>query len=76
MSSAAKRIQKELQNAQRKKRRLKDKARQLTTADLLEVLLMRKSEQNEPSSQESTKTGDDEDLTDKVPDEDEPEGDE
>ena len=48
-----KRVQKELNNAQRRKRRLKDKARQLTNADLVEVLLMRQAEKAEPSSQEA-----------------------
>ena len=60
-----KRIQKELKNAQRRKRRLKEKARQLTNHDLLEVLLMRKAEKDLPSSQESTRTGEDEDTKEK-----------
>ena len=60
--------QKELKNAQRRKRRLKGKARQLTNNDLLEVLLMRQSEKAEPSSQESGKTGDDDEMREDGPD--------
>ena len=67
-----KRIQKELKNAQRRKRRLKGRARQLTNNDLLEVLLMRQSEKTEPSSQESGKLGDDDEMREKVPDGPEP----
>ena len=47
-----KRVQKELKNALRRKRRLKEKARQLNNTDLVEVLLMRQAEKAEPSSQE------------------------
>ena len=47
-----KRVQKDLKNAQRRKRRLKGKARQLTNTDLLEVLLMRQADKAEPASQE------------------------
>ena len=51
-----KRVQKDLKNAQRRKRRLKGKARQLTNTDLLEVLLMRQADKGEPSSQEGAGT--------------------
>ena len=48
-----KRVKRELKNALRRKRRLKDKARQLlNNTDLVEVLLMRQAEKAEPSSQE------------------------
>ena len=67
MLADRKRVQKELKNAQRKKRRLKDKARQLTNTDLLEVLLMRQSEKAEQSSQESAGTGDNVTTEDKAP---------
>ena len=62
-----KRIQKELKNAQRRKRRLKDKARQLTNTDLVEVLLMRQAEKAEPSLQETAGAGDDEETDEKGP---------
>ena len=62
-----KRVQKELKNAQRRKRRLKDKARQLANTDLVEVLLMRQAEKAEPSSQEAGGTGDNEAPEDKEP---------
>ena len=63
-----KRVQKDLKNAQRRKRRLKGRARQLSNNDLLEVLLMRQSEKADPSSQESGKLGDDDEMREKVPD--------
>ena len=67
MRADRKRIQKELKNAQRRKRRLKDKARQLTNTDLVELLLMRQAERAEPSSQETARTGDDEETDEKEP---------
>ena len=57
-----KRVQKDLKNAQRRKRRLKGKACQLTNTDLLEVLLMRQADKAEPASQEGAGT-DEEDAT-------------
>ena len=48
-----KRVAKELKNAQRRKRRLKEKAHQLANTDLLEMLLIRQAEKAEPSSQET-----------------------
>ena len=45
-----KRVQKELKNALRRKRRLKEKARQLNNTDLVEVLLMRQAENAEPEA--------------------------
>ena len=45
-----KRIQKDLKNAQRRKRRLKEKARQLTDQDLLAVLLLRQKEKSDGES--------------------------
>ena len=54
-----KRVQTDLKNAQRRKRRLKGKARQLTNTDLLEVLLMRQADKAEPSSQGGAGTEDD-----------------
>ena len=66
-----KRVQKELKNAQRRKRRLKDKARQLSNTDLVEVLLMRQAEKAEPSSQEAEVAGDNEAKEDKEPADDE-----
>ena len=62
-----KRVAKELKNAQRRKRRLKEKARQLTNTDLLEVLLMRQAEKAEPSSQETGGTAGTEVTEDKGP---------
>ena len=62
-----KRVQKDLKNAQRRKRCLKGKARQLTNTDLLEVLLMRQTEKAEPSSQEAEGTGDKEATEEKEP---------
>jgi len=40
--ASRKRLQKDLRNAERKKRRLRDRARQLTDDDLVSVLMMRK----------------------------------
>ena len=65
MRADRKRIQKELKNAQRRKRRLKEKARQLTNTDLVEVLLMRQAEKAEPSSQEAGGTADTEQAENK-----------
>ena len=62
-----KRVQQDFNNAQRRKRRLKEKARQLTSTDLVEVLLMRQAEKAEPSSQEAGGTGDNEATEDKEP---------
>ena len=62
-----KRVHKDLKNAQRRKRRLKGKARQLTNTDLLEVLLMRQSEKAEPSSQEVAGTEGDDASEEKEP---------
>ena len=62
-----KRAQKELRNAQRRTRRLKGKARQLTNTDLLEVLLMRQADKGEPSSQEVPATDEDDAPEDKAP---------
>ena len=47
-----KRVHTDLKNAQRRERRLKGKARQLTNTDLLDVLLMRQADdKGEPSLQ-------------------------
>ena len=62
-----KRVAKELKNAQRRKRRLKEKARQLTNTDLVEVLLMRQAEKTELSSQETGEAADPEATADKGP---------
>ena len=62
-----KRVQKELKNALRRKRRLKEKARQLNNTDLVEVLLMRQAEKAEPSSQEGGAKPDIDATEDKEP---------
>ena len=62
-----KRVQKELKNALRRKRRLKEKARQLNNTDLVEVLLMRQAEKTELSSQETGEAADPEATADKEP---------
>ena len=62
-----KRVHQDLKNAQRRKRRLKGKARQLTNTDLLEVLLMRQAEKAEPSSQAVGTKGDIDATEDKEP---------
>ena len=65
MRQDRKRVAKELKNAQRRKRRLQAKARQLTNTDLLEVLLLRQSEKHEPSSQDTQGPADSEQGEDK-----------
>jgi hypothetical protein len=46
------RIQKELRNAERRKRRLKKRARQLTDEDLVEVLQMRKTPEDDTATKD------------------------
>ena len=59
-------VHQDLKNAQRRKRRLKGKARQLTNTDLLDVLLMRQADKAEPASQEGAGT-DEEDAAEEEP---------
>ena len=54
--SVKKRLQSELRNAQRKKKRLCDRARQLTDKDLMSVLMMRR-EAREPSGTQEGEAG-------------------
>ena len=57
--SVKKRLQSQLRNAQRKKKRLCDRARQLTDKDLMSVLMMRK-EAREPSGSQDVEADQDE----------------
>ena len=52
MRAERKRAAKELKNAQRRKRRLKGKARQLSNEDLLAVLLLRQEQAGNADSEE------------------------
>ena len=62
-----KRVQKDLKNAPRRKRRLQGKAHQLTNTDLLEVLLMRQADKAEPASQEVAGTEEEEQTDEQEP---------
>ena len=50
LKTSRKQIVKELRNAERKRKRLRDRARQLTDEDLLSVMLMRKEKKKEPTA--------------------------
>ena len=50
LKTTKKQIVKELRNAERKRKRLRERARQLTDEDLLSVMLMRKEKKNEPTA--------------------------
>ena len=49
-----KRLRKDLRNAERKRKRIKERARQLTDEDLVAVLMMRKEHRREPAAKEAT----------------------
>ena len=49
LKASRKQIVKELRNAERKRKRLRERARQLTDEDLLSVMLMRKEKKKEPT---------------------------
>ena len=51
MKEQRKRLQKDLRNAERKKRRLSQRARKLTDKDLVAVLMMRKNQREERGGQ-------------------------
>ena len=50
LKTSKKQIVKELRNAERKRKRLRERARQLTDEDLLSVMLMRKEKKKEPTA--------------------------
>ena len=50
LKTSKKQIVKELRNAERKRRRLRERARQLTDEDLLSVMVMRKRKENEATA--------------------------
>ena len=50
MKTTKKQFVKELCNAERKRKRLRERARQLTDKDLLSVMLMRKERKKEPTA--------------------------
>jgi acetyl-CoA carboxylase carboxyltransferase component len=54
MHEDKKRLKKELRNAERKRKRIKERARQLTDEDLVAVLMMRKEHRREPAGKEAT----------------------
>ena len=60
-----KRVANELKHVQHRKRLLKERARQLTNTDLVEVLLMCQSEKHAPSSQDTQGPADSEQGEDK-----------
>jgi len=53
LKTAKKRLQKELHNAERKRKRLRDRARQLTDEDLVSVLQMRGEKKQETPEAEA-----------------------
>ena len=50
LKTSKKQIVKELRNAERKRKRLRERAGQLTDEDLLSVMLMRKEKKKEPTA--------------------------
>ena len=56
MQEDRKRLKKELRNTARKRKRIKERARQLTEDDLVAVLMMRKEHRRDPAAKEAAST--------------------